>query len=216
MSPISAWWRSRLEHDHGQVADLTPQSLRDAFEVVAHRCVEIDGSLCRGPDHDLVHVDVGGVQQASALRGGEDSDRSRCAVGAEVGAFERVHSDVDRGNSLLAAARTELLADEEHRRLVALAFADDDAAVDLDFAEAGAHRFGRQLIGAVTVAHPHGPGRRDRGYLGDLDQCLFDFRPQTHRAVAPIEASFAAAPDIGGWKAGIPVMAWPITRPWMS
>ena len=41
----------------------------------------------------------------------------------------------------------DLLADEQHRRLVALALADDDRAGHLDVVERPAHRLGRRPVG---------------------------------------------------------------------
>ena len=54
------------------------------------------------------------------------------------------------GASVVAVA--DLLADVEHRRLVALALADDDAAADVQVAEGAAHRLGGGAVGAVAVA----------------------------------------------------------------
>ena len=55
--------------------------------------------------------------------------------------------------SYVAAA--ELLADVEHRRLVALAFADDDAAGDLHLVERFAHRLDGGAVGDVAFAAAH-------------------------------------------------------------
>src|SRR3546814_4342458 len=60
--------------------------------------------------------------------------RSRAALRGDRGAFERVERDVD-----LRAAAADLLADVEHRCLVALALADHDGAVDLEVVERGPH-----------------------------------------------------------------------------
>ena len=52
------------------------------------------------------------------------------------------------------AGPADLLADEEHRRLVALALADHDRAVDIDGVELPAHRLDRGLIRCpVPLAH---------------------------------------------------------------
>ena len=101
--------------------------------------------LALGPDDELVHVDVGRVQQAAALGRGEHRDGVGLAGGAEVGALERIDGDVDfvelaRRPPLAFCAMPDFLADVEHRRLVALAFADDDGAVDRDRVELLAHR----------------------------------------------------------------------------
>ena len=73
-------------------------------------------------DGDLRHVDVGRVEQAARLGDGDDGERVGQVLGADRRALERIEGDVD----LRAVAGADLLADEEHRRLVALALADDD------------------------------------------------------------------------------------------
>ena len=59
------------------------------------------------------------------------------------------------GRALSACAMPDLLADVEHRRLVALAFADDDRAVDRHRVHHAAHRFDGDLIRPVAIALPH-------------------------------------------------------------
>ena len=61
----------------------------------------------------------------------------------------------------------DLLADVEHRRFVALAFADDDRAVDRHRVHHLAHRLDGHLVGLVAVALPHRVRARDRGLLDD-------------------------------------------------
>ncbi len=67
----------------------------------------------------------------------------------------------------LILGRADLLADEEHRRLVALAFADDDGAVDGDGIQAAAHGFHGGMVGGLGVSHAHGARRGDGGFLHD-------------------------------------------------
>ena len=66
-------------------------------------------------------------------------------------------------------ARADLLADVQHRRLVALALADHDRAVNRQLVERGAHRFDRGGVGGLLVAAPDQLGRGDRRGLGDAD-----------------------------------------------
>ena len=79
----------------------------------------------------------------------------------EVRALERIDRDVDL--RLTRQRDADLLADEEHRRLVALALADDDRAAHLDVVERLAHRLDGGLVRAVAVAATHVAGGRDRG-----------------------------------------------------
>ena len=67
------------------------------------------------------------------------------------------------------APSPDLLADVEHRRLVALALADDDAAADVQVAEGAAHRLGGGAVGAVAVAEADETGRGQRRRLGDAN-----------------------------------------------
>ena len=59
----------------------------------------------------------------------------------------------------------DLLADVEHGRLVALAFADDDGAAHGNCLHGFAHGLGRDLVGEFAVALSHGVGGSDGGVL---------------------------------------------------
>jgi len=63
--------------------------------------------------------------------------------------------------------QTDLLADVEHRRLVAFALADDDGAIDGDGIHDPAHRLDGHLVGLVAIALAHGVGASDGGLLDD-------------------------------------------------
>ena len=145
-----------VEHDDDEVVDLAVQGLGDGLEVVLDRRVEVDLPPGRRPDDDLVHVDVGRVQQAALLGGRDDGDGVGSAGGAQVGALEGVDRDVDRRPAL-----AHLLPDVEHGRLVSLAFPDHDGAVDVDALHLLAHRFDRHLVRVLPVALAHGAGGRD-------------------------------------------------------
>jgi len=59
-----------------------------------------------------------------------------------------------------------VLADEQHRRLVALALPDHDGAVDRKLVELAPHGVDRRLIGRLLVAAAAQSRRRHRGPLG--------------------------------------------------
>ena len=66
--------------------------------------------------------------------------------------------------------KPEPLTDEQHRRLVALAFPDDDGAVDRHRVEHSPHRLDGRLVGLVAVALPHRVRARDRRLLDDAEE----------------------------------------------
>src|SRR2546421_4261183 len=93
-----------------------------------------------------------------AMSTGERDDRNRIwqAFGKERRALDRINGDID----LWWRTVTNPLADIEHRRLVFLAFADDDHAVHLDLPERVAHGGDRSAISLVLIAPPHPAGTR--------------------------------------------------------
>jgi hypothetical protein len=151
-----------VQHDDDQVLDEAAEASRNRLQIYVHRGVEVDGVL-RARAHDqLLHVDVGGVEQTALVRRGQDCDRVGCAGCAQVRALERIDGDVDGVVALaqqhvgpLGMRPADLLADEQHRRLVAFTFADHDRAVDRHRVHDLPHRFDRDLVGFVPVALPH-------------------------------------------------------------
>ena len=85
------------------------------------------------------------------------------------------------------AAQTDALADEQHRRLVALALANHDGAVDRDGVEAMAHRLDRHLIGLVPIALAHRVRARDRGFLDHAKE--FEREVRVHRDSRGVSAA---------------------------
>ena len=82
--------------------------------------------------------------------------------GAQVGAFERVHGDIDLGDlGAVWELGSDLLTDVEHGGFVALAFTDDDGAVHGDGVHGFAHGLGGDLVGVLAVALAHHLGAGD-------------------------------------------------------
>ena len=159
-----------VEHQRGDVLGLHALGLGERDDVLVGGRVEIDdaGRIARA-DRDLLHIDVGRVQQRAALGHGHDGDGAGHVLGAERGAFERIDGDVDLGALLVA----DLLADEQHGRLVALALADAHHAVDRQLVELAAHGVDRGLVGGHLVAaaaQPRGGDRRPLRHAHDLDR----------------------------------------------
>ena len=139
-----------------------------------HRLPEVDLLRRGGSDHDLVHVDVGGVEQAALFGRGEHGDGASRTGGAEVGPFQRVDGDVDLGIDLaLGPAASQRLADVEHRGLVALALADDDRAAHFEPVELFAHRLHRHLVGVLPLTVSHRARRGDSRLFGDAQKADF-------------------------------------------
>ena len=154
-----------VEDADDQVGDLARSSRCARFaRFVGRLVVEIDDAVGQpAADRDLVHVDVGRVEEAAVLGHRDDRQRVGAALGGDRRAFQRIERDVD----LRALPGADLLADIEHRRLVALALADHHGAVDRQAVERLAHRVDRGLVGRLLVAAPHQPRGGQRRRLGD-------------------------------------------------
>ena len=117
------------------------------------------------------------MQQTAAVRRREHRDRVRRAGRAEVRAFEWIDRDVDLVEThqlepvqALGVDESDLLADVQHRRFVALAFADDDGAVDRHRVHHTAHRLDGDLVRAVPIALTHRVRARDRRLFDDAEE----------------------------------------------
>ncbi len=108
------------------------------------------------------------MQEAAGLGHGDHRQGVVHGLGGERGAFQRIERDID----LVAFAGPHLLADIEHRRLVAFAFADHHGGIHVDGVEGVAHGIDRHLVGVFLAAAP-AQGRRRHGRrlgdTGDLD-----------------------------------------------
>jgi hypothetical protein len=69
----------------------------------------------------------------------------------------------------LVGRGANLFADIEHRRLVALALADHDGAVHVEFVERDAHRFHGGGVGSLFIAPADQFGGADRRGFGHAD-----------------------------------------------
>ena len=151
-----------IEHQRGDGGSRHALGLGETLDVLGRRRIEIDHVLgVAGTDRDLLHVDVGRVQQRAAIGHRHGRDRARHVLGAQRGAFQRIDGDID----LRAGIEPDLLADEQHRRLVALALADHDGAFDRQLVELAPHRVDRGLVGRLFLAMAAQPRRRHRGAL---------------------------------------------------
>ena len=95
------------------------------------------------------------MQQRAAIGHRHRRDRAGHVLGAQRGAFERIDRDID----LRPGVEPDLLADEQHRRLVALALADHDGAFDRQLVEFAAHRIDGGLVGRLFLSMAAQPRR---------------------------------------------------------
>ena len=104
---------------------------------------------------------MGRAQRGEGAPGGHRHDRhcTRPARRGEPRAVDRVDREVD----LRARAGAESLADEEHRRLVLLALADDHDPVDVESAERRTQRAHGEAVDLVTATRAD---ERRRGECG--------------------------------------------------
>ncbi len=155
-----------VEHDHDQVVDAPLQATGDVLEVVGDRGIQIDRVLAGRPDHDFFHVAVGRIQQTTFLRRRQHRDCTGSARRAQIGAFEGIDSDIDlRDLAAIGKFGADFLADVEHGRFVALAFANDDIAAHGDGVHRLPHGLGCDLVCQLAIAGAHGARGRDSRLL---------------------------------------------------
>ena len=141
--------------------------LRDGAHVLVGRRRDVDRVGGLGADRHLLHVDGGAGEEHRVARGQrDDGERVRLAVGGEPGPVDRVDGDVDAGPLAVA----DLLAVEQHGRLVLLALADHDGAVHRDAVDHEPHRVDGGPVGGQLVAAADPAARGQRGGLRHADQ----------------------------------------------
>jgi hypothetical protein len=156
-----------IEDDGGDVAHRLALGLGHRVEVLGGGAGEVDDTRSFGPDRDLLHVDAGaGVEHGAAFAHRDDRQRVSPAEGCQRGAVDGVDRDV--GHRRVAGA--DLLAVEEHGRLVLLALADHHDTVHRHALQHQAHGVDRRTVGSLLVASADPPARCQGGRLGDPRQ----------------------------------------------
>jgi hypothetical protein len=132
-------------------------------DVFVSRCIEIDNVFrVTRPHRDLVHIDVGCMQKRAVLRQSERGDGARHILGAKRRALQWIDRNID----FRSGSGADLLADEQHRRLIHLALADHNRAIDRKAAEFAAHGIDGGLVGFLFRAATAQPGGGNCGALG--------------------------------------------------
>jgi hypothetical protein len=165
-SRISSSWRGRSRMQTVMSSTSQPRA-RQRAHAFGRRHVQRHGvGRKTRPDRQLVHVDIGRVQERAARRHRDHRQRVRHVLGGQRRALERVERDIHRR----AVSGAHFLADEEHRRLVAFPFADHHDALDIQHVQLVAHRVDGGLVGGLLVAAADVIGRgqcRGLGHAGE-------------------------------------------------
>ena len=155
-----------VEDDDCQLLDRQPLGLGDPPQVPVDRHLEVDHAASFAAHDQLLHVvDVGG-EHGSPLGEGDHRDGAWQAGGGQARAFD----GVDRNVNLWLEPVADLLAEEEHRGFVLLAFADDDGALHVDGRQRLADRLHRPPVGSLLVAATLQRGRGEGARLGHAQQ----------------------------------------------
>jgi hypothetical protein len=148
-----------VEDQDRQVARRLAQRGGDALHDALGVLAQIDRVAGCSAHDELVHVVPRARRPQLALAGHADRrQRAGQLVRAEVGALDRIDGDV----KARARVGADLLAVEEHRRVVLLTFADDDDPAARDVAEHVAHRLRGGAVGCLAVAAAGPVPRGDR------------------------------------------------------
>src|SRR5699024_5768913 len=153
-----------VQNAHGDIGDVTAFGAGDTSNVLRHRSGNVHAARCLRADGEFLHVEHRRrVEHRVTLGDREHGQR----VGHTLGHQCRTVDRVDRHVTVRTVAVTDLLAVEQHGRLVLLALTDDDDALHRHGADELAHGVdGGAVAGLLlTVTDPtagrHGGGLRD-------------------------------------------------------
>ncbi len=155
-----------VEHAGDDLVRLDPLGSGEGFDILRGRLRKVDDArrIAR-TDRQLLHVDVGRIEQPALHGGASTASALGAGLGSDRGAFERIERDVDPG--ALAGRAADLLADVQHRASSRLALADDDGAVDIEIVEGAAHGLDGGGVGFLLVTPADQARGGDGGRFGD-------------------------------------------------
>src|SRR5690625_3467947 len=154
-----------VEDDDRQVFEGTVEAEGDRVQVRGDGPAEVHLPGGGRPDDDLFHVNVGGLQQAALLGHGDYGHGVVYEARRDARALDRVHRYVHFPG--VGPGPADLLADEQHGRLVAFAFAYDYFTVNVELVQDAPHGVRARLVDKVGIALARHPAGRDGGFLGD-------------------------------------------------
>src|ERR1700752_1625277 len=169
-----------VEHNHRQIFDIASETPRNVLQVVFHRGINVDDPARRWPNYNLVHVDIGCIQQTTPFGGSQNCNRVVGAKRAEVRALERIDGYINlrtRFSNLLTntKAAAYFFANVEHRRFVTFAFANHHAPAHGHSVHYFPHCFDSYVIRKLSITLTHGSGGsycRGFGYAQEIQRQL--------------------------------------------
>ena len=156
-----------VEDDGGEVAHRPGQRFGQTVEVLGRGAADVASPLGTGADGHLLHVDARSRVEHGAPFG--HRDHRECSVASLRGQrrpVDRIDGDVRERRRAVA----DLLAVEQHRRVVLLALADDDDPVHGHAGEHRPHRLDCGGVGSDLVASSHPTAGGHGGGLGRAHQ----------------------------------------------
>ncbi len=188
-----------IHHHDVQLVNGETQTLAEDLDVFSGRFTDVHLALGSRRSSQLLHVEVRGVEQTTAIGSGENSHGAALVEGAKIGAFARVNSEIHARTS----AGADLFSDVKHRGFITFPLANHDAALHLDLIHALAHGIDGQCIRFILQTFAGERGGSDGGLLDDLENFLN-------------EGLIHGTPDEVGWVGEISwTGSWPSPQ-WVS
>ena len=159
---------SAIHHNNGELADGKAEALAEDLDVFGGRLTDVHLAFGGRGCSQLLHVEVGSVEQTTPVGSGQNGHGSTLIVGTEVGAFAGINSEVNAG----AGATADFLTDVEHGSFVALSLTDHDAALHLDLAHALTHGLHSSSVSFVLLPETGEFSGRDGRLLNDFENFL--------------------------------------------
>ena len=154
-------------HDIQLVGGETEAFAKD-IDIFSCRFADVHLALGSWRSSQLLHVEVGGVEQTTTVGSCENSHGTALVKSTKVGAFARVNGEINAR----ASAGTDLLSDVKHRGFITFPLTNHDAALHLDLIHALTHGIDGQCIRFILQTFAGERGGSDGGLLDDLENFL--------------------------------------------
>ena len=154
-----------VQQYNSQVAYFSVKGFGNALQVFAYRCVDVDAAFGTRANGNFIHIHIGSVKQASFGSNSNYGDSARLAFGNKVRAFNRVNRNIN-----FRAARTDMLADVQHRRFVHFAFTDYNRTADIYRIKHFSHRVNGKLVSPVFITAANAAAAGNSGSFRYTDE----------------------------------------------